>query len=56
MYAPHDVAIWLVIECVTNTQREIQAFLRMITVKPTLAYATGIASPIATRDAGGPKK
>jgi hypothetical protein len=29
----------------------------MVTVRPTLAYASGIASsPIATRDAGGPRK
>jgi hypothetical protein len=25
----------------------------MVTVKPTLAYAAGLASPIATRDVGG---
>jgi hypothetical protein len=35
---------------------EYKQFLRMVPVRPTLAYASGIASPIATRDAGGPKK
>jgi hypothetical protein len=31
-------------------------FLRTVTVRPTIAYAAGIASPIVTRDAWGLKK
>jgi hypothetical protein len=56
MYSPIDVAVGFTIESITDTLRERQTVLRMVTVRPTLTYASGIASPVATRDGGGPKK
>jgi hypothetical protein len=37
-------------------EEEYKQFLRMVVVRPTLAYASGIASPIGTTNTGGPKK
>jgi hypothetical protein len=56
MYSPHAVAVKLVFEGSTDAHKRIQFILRMVTVKPTLVYAVGIASPIAMRDEEGPKK
>jgi hypothetical protein len=37
-------------------KEEYKQFLQMLTMRPTQAYASGIASPTATRDGRGPKK
>jgi hypothetical protein len=42
-----------ILKAPTAPRGEYKQFLRIVTVRPALVYAAGIASPIATSDGGG---